>query len=101
MTKAKQKLLLDQNPLKNLLYNTFVLPLMIKQNEMIHDIEVEVHHEIIMTKITIHKTYRSTSRGRFNYDKSTTPPQNTPSRDDSYKRDSRSYRSRYRSYKSP
>ena len=57
MTKAKQKLVLDQNPLKNLLYNTFVLPLMIKQNEMIHDIEVEVHHEIFMTKITIHKTH--------------------------------------------
>ena len=29
---------------------------MIKQNDKIHDIEVEVQHERIMTKITIHKT---------------------------------------------
>ena len=49
--------MLDQNPLENHLYITFVLPLMIKQNEMIHDIEGEVHHEIIMTKIIIHKTH--------------------------------------------
>ena len=46
--------------------------------------------------------YRSTSRDRFSYDKSTTPPQNTRSRYDNYKRDSRSYRSPYRSsHKSP
>ena len=29
---------------------------MIEQNDMIHDIEVEVHHEINITKNTIHKT---------------------------------------------
>ena len=41
--------------------------------------------------------YRSTSSGRFSYDKSTTPPQNSRSRFDTYKRDSQSYRSPYRS----
>ena len=46
--------------------------------------------------------YRSTSRDRFSYDKSTTPPQYSRSRYDNYKRDSRSYRSPYRSsYRSP
>ena len=46
--------------------------------------------------------YRSTSRDRFHYDKSTTPPQYSRSRYDTYKRDSRSYRSPYRtSYRSP
>ena len=46
--------------------------------------------------------YRSTSRDRFSYDKSTTPPQYSGSRYDTYKRDSRSYRSPYRSsFRSP
>ena len=46
--------------------------------------------------------YRSTSRDRFKYDKSTTPPQYSRSRYDTYKRDSQSYRSPYRSsYRSP
>ena len=48
--------------------------------------------------------YRSTSRDRdrFRYDKSTTPPHYSRSRYDTYKRDSRSYRSPYRSsYRSP
>ena len=46
--------------------------------------------------------YRSTSRDRFRYDKSTTPPQYSRSRYDTYKRDSRSYRSPYKStYRSP
>ena len=48
--------------------------------------------------------YRSTSRDRdrFRYDKSTTPPNYSRSRYDTYKRDSRSYRSPYRSsYRSP
>ena len=49
--------MLDQNLLRNHLYNTFVLPLMIKQNDMRHDIEVGVHHKvIIITKRTIHIT---------------------------------------------
>ena len=44
--------MLDQNLLKNLFYNTFVRLLMTEQNEMIQDIEAEVHHEtIIITKI--------------------------------------------------
>ena len=46
--------------------------------------------------------YRSTSRDRFSYDKSITPPHYSRSRYDTYKRDSRSYRSPYRtSYRSP
>ena len=48
--------------------------------------------------------YRSTSRDRdrFRYDKNTTPPHYSRSRYDTYKRDSRSYRSPYRSsYRSP
>ena len=54
--KTKQMLMLDQILHKNLLYNTFVLLPMIEQNNMIHDTEVEVHHEINITvKITIHK----------------------------------------------
>ena len=45
--------------------------------------------------------YRCTSRDRISYDKSTTPPQYSRSRFDTYKRDSQSYRSPYRSsYKS-
>ena len=46
--------------------------------------------------------YRSTSRDRFSYEKSTTPPQYSTSRYDTYKRDSRLYHSPYRSsYRSP
>ena len=56
MTKTKEKFMLDQNALKNHLYNTFVLPLMKKQNDMIHDIEVEGHLEISMTKIRYYFT---------------------------------------------
>ena len=49
--------MLDQNFLTNHFFNTFALLPMTEQNDMIHDIEVEVHHEIIIkTKITIHKT---------------------------------------------
>ena len=53
-------------------------------------------------KIYSQNRYRSTSRDRFSYDNSTTPPQYSRSRYDTYKRDSRSYRSPYRSsYRSP
>ena len=46
--------------------------------------------------------YRSTSRDRFSNDKIITPPQYSRSRYDTYKRDSRSYRSPYRSsHRSP
>ena len=49
--------MLDQNPPKNHLYNTFVLLQMIEQNAVIHNTEVEVHHEKILTTNTIiHKT---------------------------------------------
>ena len=45
---------------------------------------------------------RSTSRTRYDYDKSTTPSQYTRSRYDNYRKDSRSHRSPYRSsYRSP
>ena len=85
--------MLDQNLLKSHLYNTFVLPQMTKQNDMIHSIEVEAFHD---NKGTNSQTrYRSTSRDRFSYDKSTTPPQYTRSRYDNSERDSRSYRSPY------
>ena len=47
--------MLDQNLLKSHLYNTFVLPQTTEQNYMIHAIEMEVIHEIIISK-TIHKT---------------------------------------------
>ena len=56
MTKTKERPMLEQNPLRNHLYNTSVLPLMIKQNDMFPDIEVEVHDENIIPKIIIHKT---------------------------------------------
>ena len=47
----------DQCLQRNHLFNTFVLPLMIEQNDMVHDIEVEVHYEIIIiTKTTTHRT---------------------------------------------
>ena len=49
----KKKLILDQNLLKNFLYNTFVLLLLIEQKNMIHDIEAEVHNEIIIITKTI------------------------------------------------
>ena len=45
--------MLNQNLLKNLSYNTFVLLLLIEQKDMIPDIEVEVHHEIIIITKTI------------------------------------------------
>ena len=67
---------------------------------MIHDTEVEVHHEI-PAKTTIHNRYRPTSSDRFSDDKNTTPPQYTRSRCDNYKRDSRSSRSPYRSSYGP
>ena len=55
--KTKEMPILEQNLLRNLLYSTFVLLPMIEQNDMIHNTEVEVHQEVIITiKITIHKT---------------------------------------------
>ena len=49
-----------------------------------------------------HNRQRCTSRTRYNYDRTTTPPHYTRSRYDNYHRDSCSYRSPYRSsYKSP
>ena len=46
MKTIKMKLMLNQNLLKNRLYNNFVLLLLIEQKDMIHDIEAEVHHEM-------------------------------------------------------
>ena len=47
--------MLDQNLLKSHLFSTLVLPQTTEQNDVIHAINVEVIHEIIITK-TIHKT---------------------------------------------
>ena len=101
MMKRSGMLMLDQNLPKNHLYSTFVLLQMTEQNDMIHDIEVEVVHDSY-NKNHSQNRYRSTSRDRFSYDKNTTPPQYTRSRYYNYKRDSRSYRSPYRSsFRSP
>ena len=56
MMKTKEMLMQDQNLLRNHFYNTFVLPQTTEQNDMIHDIEVEVQHGIvIIPKTTIRK----------------------------------------------
>ena len=57
IVKIREMLLLDQNLLKNHLYSTFILPQTTEQKDIIHAIEVEVIHELIIrTKILIHKT---------------------------------------------
>ena len=56
MMKTKEMLMLDQNLLRNHLYNTFVLLVMTEQNDMIHNIGVELHHEVTIITTTIHKT---------------------------------------------
>ena len=49
--------MLDQNLLESHLYSTFVLPQTTEQKNVIHAIEVEVVHGLIITtKILIHKT---------------------------------------------
>ena len=96
--KTNETLMLDQNLHKNHLYSTSVLLLTIEQNIMITNIEVEVLHVTTAYNNTYSQNrYRSTSRDRFSYDKSTTPPQYSRSRYDTFTRDSRSYRSPYRS----
>ena len=54
--KTKEMPMLDQNLLKSLLYSTFVLLQMIELKDMIHAIKAEVHQEIIITKVTPHRT---------------------------------------------
>ena len=57
MTKINKKHTLDLNPLKSHLCNSFVLLVMIEQNDMTLDITFGVHHAtIILTKITPLKT---------------------------------------------
>ena len=87
-----KKLMLDENLLTNRLYNTFVLLLLIEK-DMIHDIEAEVHQEIMNEIINYynkdnnsHIRYRDPSRDLV-------MAKYTRSRYDNYKRDSRSYRS--------
>ena len=53
--KINEMHMLDQNLLKNHLYSTSVLLLMIEQNTMIIDIEVKVPHVTTLTTTTIHK----------------------------------------------
>ena len=45
MIKTKEMLMLDQNLPRNLLYNTFILSQTTEQNDMIDNIEVEVHQK--------------------------------------------------------
>ena len=102
--KTNEMHMLDQNLQKSHLYSTLVLLQIIEQNIMIIDTEVEVptSRDHSYNKNYSQNRYRSTSRDRFSYDKSTTPPQYSRSRYDTYNRDSRSYRSPYRSsYRSP
>ena len=55
--KINEMLMLDRNLLKNHLYSTFVLPQTTEQKDIIHAIEAEVLHElIIIIKIRTHKT---------------------------------------------
>ena len=97
----KKMPMLDKNLHENHLYSTFVHLPTIEQNIMITDTEVEVLH-VTTLKTKNYPQNRSLSRDRFHYDKSTTPPKFSRSRYDTYKRDSRSYRSPYRSsYRSP
>ena len=49
-------LMVEQNLLKKHLFSTIVLSQTTEQNDMIHGIEVEVHHKIIIIqKTTVHK----------------------------------------------
>ena len=108
MMKINEKHLLDQNLHKNHSFSTFVLLPMTEQNTMImYDYRYRsrsTSQDNPYNKNYSQNRYRSTSRDRdrFRYDKSTTPPHYSRSRYDIYKRDSRSYRSPYRSsYRSP
>ena len=77
--------MLDQNPPRNRLYNTFVLPQTTEQNNMIHDIEVEgstSRNNYYTKNNNSQNRYSSTFRDRFSYDKNNTPPQHTRSRYD-------------------
>ena len=96
MMKTNEMHMLDQNLHKNHLYSTFVLLQMIEQNTMIIDTEVEVPHETILTTKTIHKIITVL---HLEIDLAMTK---VPLLHSTYKRDSRSYRSPYRSsYRSP
>ena len=53
MKTIKKKFMLDQNLFKSLLYNPFVLLLLIELKVRIHDTEAEVHHELIIITKTI------------------------------------------------
>ena len=46
-----------------------------KQNDLMHGIKVEVHHNNYHNKNNLQNRYRSISRDRFSYDQITTPPQ--------------------------
>ena len=95
----------DQNPLKNLLYNISVPLPMIKHKDTIqdqlktaHDTVVEVH-PVMTTKNTIDNDLLQ-ELAMITIE--LPPPHYNRSRYDNYHRDSRSYRSPYRSsYKSP
>ena len=65
----KKILMQDQNLLRNHLYHTFVLPQMTEQNNMIHEIEIEVYHGIIIFTVNNNSQnrYRSTFTDRLSY----------------------------------
>ena len=100
--KTNEKHMLDLNLHKNLLYNTFVLLPTTEQNTMI--IDTEVPHETTLTIKLSHKIgtvlHLETEIDLVMI--KVLPLHATLDHDDTYKRDSRSYRSPYRSsYRSP
>ena len=50
MTKTKERHMLEQNLLESHLHNTFVLSQTTEQNDIIHAIEAEVFHGIVIQK---------------------------------------------------
>ena len=102
MMKMKEMLMLDRNLFKSHLYSTFVLPQTTEQNDTRYRSRSNSRNNYYNKNNNSQNRYRSPSRDRFVYDKSTTPPQYARSRYDNYKRYSPSYSSPYRSsYRSP
>ena len=103
MMKTNEMHMLDQNLHKNQLYSTLRSP----SNDRTKHYDNRYRSRRTSRNNSYNRNYsqnryRSTSGDRFSHDKSTTPPQNSMSRCDTYKRDSPSYRSPYRSsYRSP
>ena len=100
MMKTNEMHMLDQNLNKNHLYSTFVLLPTSNDRTKPYDNRYRsqsTSRDNSYNKNSSQNRYRSTSRDIFSYDKGTTPPQYSRSRYDTYKRESRSCRSPYRS----